>query len=113
MPEWITDLRDLFRGLGAFVRDPDGKETIAVASLVIAAGTVFYRFVEDLTWIDSLYFSMITLTTVGYGDFSPVTNAGKVFTMFYVLVGIGIFVALVTQIAGHLVEARKKEGANT
>ena len=102
-------MRDLIKGLRAFLGDPEGKETIAVASLVIAAGTVFYRFVEDLTWIDSLYLSVITLTTVGYGDFSPTTNAGKVFTMFYVLVGIGIFVALVTQIAGHLVEARKEK----
>ncbi len=82
---------------------------MAVASLVVGIGTVFYRFVEDLTWLDSLYFSVITLTTVGYGDFSPVTSTGKVFTMFYVLAGIGIFVALVTEIGQHLVDARKKE----
>ena len=86
---------------------------MAVASLVVGIGTVFYRFVEDLTWLDSLYFSVITLTTVGYGDFSPVTSTGKVFTMFYVLAGIGIFVALVTEIGQHLVDARKKENANT
>lgn len=82
---------------------------MAVASVVVGIGTVFYRFVEDLAWLDSLYFSVITLTTVGYGDFSPVTSTGKVFTMFYVLAGIGIFVALVTEIGQHLVDARKKE----
>lgn len=102
-------MRDLVKGLRVFLRDPAGREMIAVATVVVAAGSVFYRFVEDLTWIDSLYFSVITLTTVGYGDFSPATTPGKVFTMFYVLVGIGIFVALVTQIAGHLVEARKEK----
>lgn len=77
----------------------------------MAFGTVFYRFVEDLAWLDSLYFSVITLTTVGYGDFSPATSTGKVFTMFYVLVGIGIFVALVTEIGGHLIAAREKKAA--
>lgn len=82
---------------------------MAVASVVVGIGTVFYRLVEDLAWLDSLYFSVITLTTVGYGDFSPVTSTGKVFTMFYVLAGIGIFVALVTEIGQHLVDARKKE----
>jgi len=96
------------RGLRGFFRDPAGQETVAVASVVIAVGTVFYRFVEDLLWIDSLYFAVVTLTTVGYGDISPATTPGKVFTMFYVVVGIGIFVALVTQIASHLVEARKQ-----
>ena len=82
---------------------------MAVASVVVGTGTVFYRFIEDLAWLDSLYFSVITLPTVGYGDFSPVTSTGKVFTMFYVLAGIGIFVALVTEIGQHLVDARKKE----
>lgn len=81
---------------------------LGVASAVIAIGTVFYRFVEDMSWIDSLYFSVITLTTVGYGDLAPTTTAGKVFTMVYVLVGIGIFVALVTEIAGQLMAAREE-----
>jgi len=103
-------MSDLIRGLRSFVADPTGQALIGIASLVVGIGTVFYRLVEDLAWIDSLYFSVITLTTVGYGDFSPTTTAGKVFTIVYVLVGIGIFVALVTEIAGHLIEARKHKG---
>lgn len=106
-------MRDLFRGLRGFFRDPAGQEMVAIASVLIAVGTVFYRFVEDLLWIDSLYLSVITLTTVGYGDFSPTTTLGKVFTMFYVVVGIGIFVALVSLVATHLVAARKQRTAGT
>lgn len=79
---------------------------LGVAALVSLVGTVFYRFVEDLSWIDGLYLSIMTLATVGYGDISPVTTAGKIFTMVYAIVGIGVFVALVTQIAHHLVGAR-------
>ena len=98
---------NLIRGLRSFAADSTARAVVGVASVVIGVGTVFYRFLEDLSWIDSLYFSVITLTTVGYGDFSPATNAGKIFTIFYVLVGIGVFVALVTEIARHLVEARQ------
>jgi len=101
-------MRHLVRGLRNFFADPAGRAVLAVAGIVVGTGTVFYRFVEDLRWLDSLYFSVITLTTVGYGDFSPTTNAGKVFTMVYVLIGIGIFVALVTEIGSHLVDARKE-----
>ena len=104
-------MRDLVRGLRNFWHDPAGRATLGVAATVIAAGTVFYRVVEDLRWIDSLYFCVITLTTVGYGDISPTTNAGKVFTMAYVVVGVGVFIALVTTVAHHLIEAKKPDQA--
>jgi voltage-gated potassium channel Kch len=62
----------------------------AVALVVLSGGAVFYHFVEGLSWLDSFYFCTITLTTVGYGDISPHTVAGKLFTIFYILAGIGI-----------------------
>ncbi len=62
---------------------------IAAAS-ILTGGAVFYHFVEKLGWLDAFYFATITLTTVGYGDITPHTNAGKFFTIFYVLAGIGI-----------------------
>lgn len=60
------------------------------AFAVLLFGATFYHFTEKLTWLNAFYFSTITLSTVGYGDIVPHTNAGKLFTIFYVLVGIGI-----------------------
>jgi voltage-gated potassium channel Kch len=59
--------------------------------LCVATGTVFYHFVESFSWLNSLYFSAMTLTTVGYGDFAPATTAGKLFTAVYAFLGIGFF----------------------
>ena len=58
--------------------------------LVLSIGTVFYRFVEGFSWIDAYYFSVVTLATVGYGDLAPRTTAGKLFTTFYIFVGVGL-----------------------
>ena len=62
----------------------------ATALTVLAIGMVFYHLVEKLSWLNAIYFSVTTLATVGYGDIVPKTDAGKIFTMFYILIGIGI-----------------------
>lgn len=54
-------------------------------------GIVFYHLVEDLEVVDAIYLSAMTLTTVGYGDFTPQTDLGKLFTSVYAFLGIGIF----------------------
>ncbi len=62
----------------------------ALALLVLIFGAVFYHHVEHLKWLDAFYFCTVTLATVGYGDIVPHTDLGKLFTIFYVLFGIGI-----------------------
>ena len=70
-----------WRTLISFWRDPAYRSLLFATNFFLAIGTVAYRFLEDWSWLDSLYFSVITLTTIGYGDFSPKTTLGKLFTM--------------------------------
>jgi voltage-gated potassium channel len=60
---------------------------------VLGIGTIFYHFTEHWSWLDSYYFCVVTLATVGYGDLVPHTPAGKLFTTFYIMVGVGIITA--------------------
>lgn len=83
---------------------------LAAAILALTIGTIVYHLVEHFSWLDSYYFSVITLTTVGYGDLTPHTDAGKIFTTFYVLFGIGIittFISYTIRRRGHKIEARR------
>lgn len=80
------------------LRDTAFRGLAGSVAVVLAAGTLFYPIVEGWSVLDSLYFSVITLTTVGYGDFSPETAVGKMFTILYIFVGLGFIMAFVTTI---------------
>ena len=66
---------------------------------LLATGTIFYSLVEGWDPLDALYFSVISLATVGYGDLTPDTALGKVFTIFFVLSGVGVLVVFVSEVA--------------
>lgn len=61
---------------------------------VIIVGVLFYRHFENLGWIDAIYFTCVTITTLGYGEITPQTDIGKLFTAFYGFLGVGIFLGV-------------------
>lgn len=73
----------------------DIRSEVALIFLLLvvfwAIGIGFYSVVEGLSLVDAVYLSAMTLTTVGYGDFTPQTDIGKLFTSVYAFLGIGIF----------------------
>ena len=82
-------------------RDVEVRALLTITVLVILVGALFYWRVEGWSLFDSFYFCFMTLATVGYGDFTPQTVAGKAFTMVYVLVGIGVLFAFIQKFAAH------------
>ena len=81
---------------------------LIVILIVFFGGATFYHYVEKWRYLDALYFSAATMTTVGYGDISPRTDTGKVFTIFFVFMGVGIALYGISLIAAHFVEMREK-----
>ena len=53
---------------------------------------------EPWTWVDALYFSMATMSTVGYGDFSPGSDASQGFTLGFIFIGIGVVFASIANL---------------
>jgi len=66
------------------------KLLAASAVLLVAAGTAAFSLIEDWSVVDSFYFSVVTATTVGFGDLTPDTDAGKLVTVLYIIMGISI-----------------------
>lgn len=88
------------------LKDPKFRSLLYLVTLTLASGTFFYHKVEGWRWLDSFYFSVITLATVGFGDFTPQTDLGKIFTVFYIFVGLGILIGFVTPIGEYLINKR-------
>ncbi|MBO6638677.1 MAG: two pore domain potassium channel family protein [Roseitalea sp.] len=80
---------------------------VSSLSLIIAAGTVFFRFVEGWSWVDSYFFAVVTLSTVGYGNLVPATALGKIGTTVFIVLGLGIFAAAIQQIAAATLQRRR------
>lgn len=79
---------------------------LALTAGILALGTVFYHTYEGFTLIDSFYFSVVTLATVGYGDIYPVTDIGKLFTAVYIVIGIGILIAFAEVFVKQVINQR-------
>ena len=70
------------------------RPILVYAAIAITLGAVLYRWLEGWSWLDSVYFVVITLTTIGYGDLTPTTPATKLITIFYGINGIVLILML-------------------
>ena len=76
--------------------------------LIVLGGTVYFRLVEGWSWLDSYFFTVVTLSTVGYGNLVPATTAGKIGTTVFIFVGLGIFAVAVQQFGAFAVKKREE-----
>jgi len=99
--------------------DPRSRGIFIYALIMIAVGAVIYHWLEGWSWVDSFYFVVITLTTIGYGDFAPTTPLTKLITIFYGLNGVILLLMLfdvVRTLRGWSLESirnREKESSSS
>lgn len=95
------------------LQDKEFRGILLLVGVILLMGTLFYALVEDWSLIDAFYFSVITLTTVGYGDLAPTTPGSRLFTAFYILIGIGLLVVFIERMAHYIIEIRNEKPQNT
>jgi voltage-gated potassium channel len=87
----------------AEIRGRLAKVALALGS-AIAAGTLGYKLIEGWSLFDALYMTVITLGTVGYGEVHTLSSGGRVFTIFLILMGLGVTAYAFSQLTAILVE---------
>jgi voltage-gated potassium channel len=90
----------------SLVRPDKLKVALFGLLLIIIVATLGYHFIEGWDFTDSIYTAIVTLSTVGYGDFSPQTWEGKLFTVILIIFGVGTMFYTVVLLAETMVETR-------
>lgn len=98
----------IWRAIIDFLKDKDYRELLFTTIIVLGIGTIAFHFLEGWRLIDALYFCIVTLTTIGYGDFYPQTDAGKIFNMIYILIGLGLILSFIKTVYDHYDNTKKK-----
>jgi len=84
------------------------KVYIAIFLSVVFFGVIGIMLAENLNPFDALYFVIVTVATVGYGDISPQTVQGKLITLAIILTGVGCFVAIAAEVIEYFIEQRER-----
>ncbi len=98
------------RSFDRILRHPRHQAFALSVVIVVVTGVVFYRLNEDWSVADSLYFTVIALTTIGFGDFAPTTTLSRLFTTVYAIIGVGLVAILVHLIVSRAQQTIKHEG---
>ena len=110
----VLMLRRFVRAIvAAWKSDESFRILTALVVSLLLSGTVFFTLVEGWSVLDSIYFSVTTLTTVGFGDPAPATAAGKIFTMVYIFVGLGVIGGFINVLAKNtFARQRRRAGVS-
>lgn len=108
---WLL-IKNMWHVLKILFKQAEQKALMMATMLIFLIGTLFYHNIEKMSYLDALYFSVMTLVTVGYGDLYPQTNLGKLFSIFYVLIGVGIITALIVNINHALAQYHRNKSSD-
>jgi len=103
----IIILGSFFVSLKDVWKDVEFRILFVLIVLLMLTGAIFYSEVEGYDLIDSLYFSVMIMSTIGYGELTLSTSTAKIFTIGYAFVSIGVFITIGSKVVLLFVERSK------
>lgn len=106
----VTIFFNFFRRFARrWISRSDAIRVLLLFAFLLALGTFTFARLEGWKPLDALYATVITVTTVGYGDFSPQTGPGRFFATFFSLISVAIAGYVLTSFAANLIESRTRK----
>ncbi len=79
---------------------------IILIVFILSMGVFGYHFIEGFSFIEALYMTIITITTVGFGEVNQLSDEGRIFTIILIFSGLSVFTYAISQITSHFIEGR-------
>jgi len=98
--------------VAGFRNDPEFRTLVILLIFLLIGGTIFFHQAQGWTPLDSLYFCVMTISTIGYGDLTPTTPLSKMFTIAYTILGIGLFASFVGKLVALRLDHHKNRREN-
>jgi hypothetical protein len=76
---------------------------------VLVFGTVVFMSVEKRSFVDAVYYIIVTMATVGYGDIVPTTSVGKIIAVILIVTGVGTFLGVIANATEMMLSRREKQ----
>lgn len=76
---------------------------------ILVLGTIAFMFMESRSFIDALYYIIVTMATVGYGDIVPTTPTGKIIAILLIVTGVGTFLGVIANATEMMLSRREKQ----
>ena len=107
----LSILRQFWKVMKRGLEDPEFRGLSAFLAGWLVLGTVVYSLYEGWSAIESLYFCFMTISTIGYGDYTPTGPTMQLYTIVYAALGIGLFVAFNARLVQFALQIRNEKGA--
>lgn len=97
------------KNLSKFMKTNNFNYTLGIAIVIILISSILISFIEKINLGNSLWWSIVTVTTVGYGDIYPETPYGKIIASVLMIVGIGFISSLTSTLSAYFIQKEKYE----
>ena len=102
----------LIRTLISFFKDEVYRELLITIIILIGISTIVFHNTEKWSWLDSIYFSISTITTTGYGDLYPKSEIGKIYNIFFLLASLVLILMFINTMNQHYNARKERKDEN-